>query len=85
MSVHQEPRQEDYDHLGMFQDDWRAWDNEAKHGKDALCGHCLGCGNELLTMFRKCPECNGTGLRIDGAQTCVTAALESSLPREEAE
>lgn len=24
-------------------------------------------------------------LRIDGAQTCVTAALESSLPREEAE
>jgi len=26
-----------------------------------LCKHCGGTGNELYSMYRKCPKCNGTG------------------------
>ena len=29
-------------------------------GKE-MCGHCDGTGNELLSMYRKCPKCNGEG------------------------
>lgn len=28
-----------------------------------LCDHCEGTGNELLSMYRKCPKCNGTGVQ----------------------
>ena len=26
-----------------------------------LCEHCDGTGNEFLSMYRKCPKCNGLG------------------------
>ncbi len=26
-----------------------------------LCERCGGTGNELFSMYRKCPKCNGTG------------------------
>ena len=34
-----------------------------KAGKP-LCGHCVGTGNELYSMYRKCPKCNGTGVEV---------------------
>ena len=29
-----------------------------------LCKHCSGTGNELFSMYRKCPKCNGTGNKL---------------------
>ncbi len=26
-----------------------------------LCGRCNGTGNELMSMYKKCQACNGTG------------------------
>ncbi len=27
-----------------------------------LCKRCEGTGNELFSMYRKCTDCNGTGI-----------------------
>ncbi len=43
----------------MRGDKWTAILNE-EEGFD-LCEHCGGSGNELLSMYRKCPKCDGYG------------------------
>jgi len=34
-----------------------------KKDRKKLCKRCGGTGNELYSMFRKCQDCNGTGIR----------------------
>jgi RecJ-like exonuclease len=28
-----------------------------------LCEHCDGTGNEFMSMYHKCPKCEGTGVQ----------------------
>jgi len=59
MEWHQDPR---LAHIPfhMRGDEWQKIQNEeAGH---ALCDRCGGTGNELLSMYRKCPDCGGTGI-----------------------
>jgi DnaJ-class molecular chaperone len=34
--------------------------------KKPLCERCSGTGNELYSMYRKCTDCNGTGIKAKG-------------------
>jgi hypothetical protein len=34
---------------------------EAGH---TLCKHCEGTGNELYSMYRRCPVCGGDGIAV---------------------
>lgn len=36
--------------------------NENIDAGKPLCEHCDGTGNELLSMYRSCPICKGTGV-----------------------
>ena len=35
--------------------------NQNVESGNILCEHCCGTGNELFSMYRKCPKCNGIG------------------------
>jgi hypothetical protein len=37
-------------------------DKNAHEGKTP-CKHCSGTGNEFYSMYRMCPECQGTGVQ----------------------
>ena len=37
--------------------------NENISNNKELCENCDGTGNELYSMYRKCPKCNGTGIK----------------------
>jgi len=58
-----EPKINDYRHVGMYNDDWRAWHNAQNHPAEKLCGECGATGNEMLSMYRACAACNGTGIK----------------------
>lgn len=30
-----------------------------------ICGHCEGTGNEMYSMYRQCPKCNGRGVIVE--------------------
>lgn len=36
-------------------------ENIEKNAK--LCKHCDGTGNEFMSIYRKCPECDGIGVK----------------------
>jgi DnaJ-class molecular chaperone len=36
--------------------------NENIGNNKELCKRCDGTGNELFSMYRKCSDCNGTGI-----------------------
>ncbi len=42
--------------------DVRIHNKNILEGKD-LCERCEGTGNEFFSMYHKCPDCNGTGIR----------------------
>lgn len=46
--------------LHQWHDYARQESNEAAGHQ--LCDHCGGTGNELFSMYRKCPKCDGTGV-----------------------
>jgi DnaJ-class molecular chaperone len=48
-------------HLGIESDNKKR-ENNIKN-KKKLCHWCDGTGNELYSMYRKCPKCNGTGIK----------------------
>jgi len=33
-----------------------------------LCDNCDGTGNELYSMYGKCPDCNGTGKKTENSK-----------------
>ena len=35
--------------------------NDNIDAERVLCKHCEGTGNELYSMYRECPKCNGKG------------------------
>lgn len=41
--------------------------NENIKAKKMLCDKCDGTGNQLLSMYQKCTDCNGTGA-VDNGQ-----------------
>ena len=50
-------------------DDWRVrMDNERAAAIPAAeqCLKCSGTGNEFLFMYRKCSDCDGTGVTHNG-------------------
>lgn len=49
----------------IWADELRAAENRAK-GLNR-CDHCEGTGNELKSMYRKCPACEGRGHRSAAA------------------
>lgn len=40
--------------------------NENVEEGEILCPKCDGTGNELFSMFRRCSECGGTGIKRGG-------------------
>lgn len=40
--------------------------NDNVEGGETLCPKCDGTGNELFSMYRRCSECNGTGVKKGG-------------------
>ena len=45
-----------------MQGDYRIRNENIRAGRE-LCKHCNSTGNELYSMYRKCPECDGKGYK----------------------
>jgi len=58
-----EPKKENYDHIGVFNDEYRAWHNRREYGDNRICLKCDGTGNQLFFMFQACTDCNGKGIK----------------------
>lgn len=58
----EEPQWKDYSHMGIFNDDWRAWYNAQHHPVEKLCKECGATGNEMYSMYRACAACGGKGV-----------------------
>ena len=41
--------------------DYRRMNQNILNGK-ILCNQCGGTGNEMYSMYRKCPDCDGDGI-----------------------
>jgi DnaJ-class molecular chaperone len=51
----------DIQHYGMLQDEITRMINIFR--SNPICEKCTGTGNELLSMFRKCSDCGGDGVK----------------------
>jgi len=54
--------------VGVANDEYRRYKNFIEEGEAALCSRCSGTGNELLSMYKKCVICNGSGLTKGAAK-----------------
>jgi DnaJ-class molecular chaperone len=47
-----------------------------------LCDKCDGTGNQLLSMYQKCTDCNGTGAVDNGQPLSDTLAVVEELEQK---
>ena len=47
---------------GYMRMDYQKRNDNVEEG-EMLCPKCDGTGNELFKMYRRCSECNGTGIK----------------------
>ena len=49
-----------YGHIAT--DKLTRYENIINHGYESLCDRCDGTGNQLMSMYQKCVNCDGNGL-----------------------